>query len=853
MSSSVLSPARDRRVTADDTEDDKLHSHPSGHLSLRLSLSHGKGHDKAHDKEKRLARATHRLIQQWSEWGDWPFQCILLPILVAFAFCLVLFLGAKNGARLASVHNWLPGGSRCTSLDCARAAAWAGGGNLGPGGIGGTGSGQGVSGALTGLSGLLGLNSYMMGGGQAGPDLDPLGLDDYDRLKLDLRYWLAEAIRQVGLQTKDCEEGYGMSYIDRWRRSRVAWCSAPGAGQGGGAGGRRLKGSGGAATTAGAGSGSGLASSTGSSSGSGSGSSSSGKGSVNASTAFRLSAAASAASFTATLKGAAATASKSAMTAAGKVSLVTKAGSKGYSSSSSSSSSGGGSSKGGSSSSSSGSSAAAAAAKAAAAASAAAAAGPKSSIALFPFEDKQAQLMFAVSTNTVLDTNFFLGTSAAAMPAAPPGSFRAACKVDNRSTPAAGYMAADGVKRWMKDALRDEAYDNVRTACAAPPALPANATSSGRTRGPVAHPVLLLSRRDPLSAQATLEDLVSTFVSLLVLDDPVLQEQGLQVAVVDGKPDGPYLDVWAALSRPYPLRMLSRAPWSSDTCLTRAVHSASSAVSILTSMGPGNRVTCRSPLVTAASLWLRHLMGPAVESPFRSAFKPAAGKAVRKTVVWVSRRSVQVRDPAAPANSQEPPRLRNEGEVVLELQREVWRWNDESCLRTGGAAKTLGAVGSGLRRLLGRGWGRSERPVLLTPGGEAQATAGPGTEADTEAGDGGERRRLASGGRCRPSNTVFELRVVELGDMAFFPEQLQVLGGASILAGVHGPGLANMVWMAPGKGAVLEVQHNSDGDVNFHNQAYMLGHRYMAVSSDGSTVSPVIMAAGLRKLMDALA
>ncbi|GIL54065.1 hypothetical protein Vafri_9624, partial [Volvox africanus] len=115
------------------------------------------------------------------------------------------------------------------------------------------------------------------------------------------------------------------------------------------------------------------------------------------------------------------------------------------------------------------------------------------------------------------------------------------------------------------------------------------------------------------------------------------------------------------------------------------------------------------------------------------------------------------------------------------------------------------------------------------------------------------RRLRASGGsRCRPSNVFFDLRVVELNDIPFFPDHVQVVGQATVLAGAHGTGLANMIWMAPGKGGVLELHHNSAGNDHYHNQAHLLGHKYVHVDSDGDRVDLSAAASGLRTLLDML-
>ncbi|KXZ55812.1 hypothetical protein GPECTOR_2g1363 [Gonium pectorale] len=306
----------------------------------------------------------------------------------------------------------------------------------------------------------------------------------------------------------------------------------------------------------------------------------------------------------------------------------------------------------------------------------------------------------------------FLGLLPGDMPAAPHGSFRAGCSVGGAAAPGAEYMQLEAVKRWVVDALETERYTKVKAACSV-----AAINSSGGTAaaaggpGPVLHPVLLLSRWDPNNAFRTMEEVVGTFMTLAALDDKALQTQGLQVAVADGKPEGAYLDLWASLSRPYPLRLLKKAPWPVNTCLARAIHPSFGNTSILTSMSFAKRTTCGSPLVAGTALWLRHMLGPAIENPLRSAYQ---------------------------------------------LQS--------------------------------------------------------------------------------PSKAVTR----------------KVFGQASIVAGGHGTGLANMMWMAPGKGGVLEIQHNSAGNEQYHNQAHLLGHKYVSLDSDGDEVDPREAAAGLRQLLDAV-
>ncbi len=58
----------------------------------------------------------------------------------------------------------------------------------------------------------------------------------------------------------------------------------------------------------------------------------------------------------------------------------------------------------------------------------------------------------------------------------------------------------------------------------------------------------------------------------------------------------------------------------------------------------------------------------------------------------------------------------------------------------------------------------------------------------------------------------YTLQVVELAFMPFSPNQLRTLMVTRVLAGVHGAGLANQLWMAPGRGAVLELWQGMSGE-----------------------------------------
>ncbi len=141
------------------------------------------------------------------------------------------------------------------------------------------------------------------------------------------------------------------------------------------------------------------------------------------------------------------------------------------------------------------------------------------------------------------------------------------------------------------------------------------------------------------------------------------------------------------------------------------------------------------------------------------------------------------------------------GSLVVAMQREVWRWNDEACIRKD-LPKSFAdghrrRRGRRLRRLLAaHGWVAeglgTAQAAEEARDDEDEAVAGQlGLAAGEEAGQAGRvrghwRRRLLGG--CRSSRTFFELRVVELSSMPFVPDQLQARRGRKGGRGREGKG-----------------------------------------------------------------
>jgi hypothetical protein len=70
------------------------------------------------------------------------------------------------------------------------------------------------------------------------------------------------------------------------------------------------------------------------------------------------------------------------------------------------------------------------------------------------------------------------------------------------------------------------------------------------------------------------------------------------------------------------------------------------------------------------------------------------------------------------------------------------------------------------------------------------------------------RAKERSGAGGAVDSLFFEFRELELSDMPW-NDQIFALARTAVLVGTHGAGLANQVWMAPGRrSAVVEVMHN---------------------------------------------
>ncbi|GFH32608.1 uncharacterized protein HaLaN_31853, partial [Haematococcus lacustris] len=76
---------------------------------------------------------------------------------------------------------------------------------------------------------------------------------------------------------------------------------------------------------------------------------------------------------------------------------------------------------------------------------------------------------------------------------------------------------------------------------------------------------------------------------------------------------------------------------------------------------------------------------------------------------------------------------------------------------------------------------------------------------------------------------------VELSDVPF-PQHLGPIGRASIMVGVHGAALANVIFMQPGSSALLEIMLNSIGNYHYHNLCWWTNCTYTSLDTHGSSI-----------------
>jgi len=94
-----------------------------------------------------------------------------------------------------------------------------------------------------------------------------------------------------------------------------------------------------------------------------------------------------------------------------------------------------------------------------------------------------------------------------------------------------------------------------------------------------------------------------------------------------------------------------------------------------------------------------------------------------------------------------------------------------------------------------------------------------------------DHRRIANEEKLYPILKKYGFEIVLAEDLSFY-RQIEVFTGASVIAGMHGAGLTNMVFMPPDS-AVIEVRQAGDRQNNcYFSLADALRHRYNYVIAE---------------------
>ncbi|KAJ9522958.1 hypothetical protein QJQ45_023757, partial [Haematococcus lacustris] len=419
-------------------------------------------------------------------------------------------------------------------------------------------------------------------------------------------------------------------------------------------------------------------------------------------------------------------------------------------------------------------------------------------------------------------------------PAPLPGAFRAACQMC-KGSPAYKAVEGDSVHSMVLVRGMDaQGGDGPPLQCSSIVLHPVIF---------VIRPVCLLpqSRQDVSNAFHHLEDVVNGLFSLMALELPEVNSTGVQVVLADFYPVAAFDKIWRRLSHPWPLRRLRTQPFPPNTCFRQVIVHRLGERSLLCHTGVGHPLPCRSTLLTATSLLLRsmfpyhlgrqqlvtqppsfpapapplpafakeqlHILGPAGQPSWQQQDmsmwgRIVGGPVVVKYVLWISRRNYEALQGARLNGWQAQRRFHNEDELLLAMHKAIMDWNAQACFRS----QSKGRLRSGRRAL------------------EA----------------------------CRESFVSYRLEEVELSDVPF-PQHLGPIGRASIMVGVHGAALANVIFMQPGSSALLEIMLNSIGNYHYHNLCWWTNCTYTSLDTHGSSIPVPEVLGALRDLMDKMA
>lgn len=240
---------------------------------------------------------------------------------------------------------------------------------------------------------------------------------------------------------------------------------------------------------------------------------------------------------------------------------------------------------------------------------------------------------------------------------------------------------------------------------------------------------------------------------------------------------------------------MSEDPWLTLTPVTNAIHSVGAGASLLSSMGVGKSYTCASTITWAASHYYRHLFGllpPSLSLPANLLDSHHLGARPRRpiNVLWLSR---------------------------AKLDRYAQNHNDWSSWRD---VRHINNEPQLVKRL-------RDGLAQMCEGSQITGVFGNTGCVFEDAQDVPESWALVSP-ETVSSSSPLPIRFATLDPMVHALEtQIHFVGHTTILISSHGGALGLSLFLAPGDGAVIELQVGGvRGNYHFEHMAKEMGHEY---------------------------
>ncbi|KAF7329697.1 hypothetical protein MKEN_00232900 [Mycena kentingensis (nom. inval.)] len=346
----------------------------------------------------------------------------------------------------------------------------------------------------------------------------------------------------------------------------------------------------------------------------------------------------------------------------------------------------------------------------------------------------------------------------------------------------------------------------------------------------ITHPVLFVPRQDKWNPFHVGEDLVTTFLALLIfsrhsgpdfnaslpraLASALAPIANLQLIFQDKylPTESPFAALYDRIGAWPPRRQAAEALGSDGraTCFADAMHSVGAGASLLSATGVGKRWRCASELVWGASLWLRWMWG-------------LEANVAADDAVYLDKRQSGSSSPLPPIQVLFLSRDKLDAYTIhkngwLNLWQEARHIENEPELVAG--------LRTGLAELC--------HTVTEIPGSTAQHNPNPDrhnctfTDADLLPASWGTAYHPRETTALGPARA---LRFATLDPTTLaLPAQLGMIGRADVVVSVHAGALGLTLFLPTGRASVVELfTTKAVGNNHFHNMAHMLGNEYVSI------------------------